>query len=257
MRLHTFFLLLVISVFSVAMGSVSLILAGQFFGPLPLTISQTTTNKDSSFNVTGESEVSVVPDNAQVTLGIEVTKPAVAEAQLQVNQVMNDLTNKLKAMGIEAKDIKTQNYSVYPNYDFSSGRQTTNGYRVSSSVLVNVREFEKINQVIDGAVGSGVTQVGGVAFKLSDEKEEEVKKQAREQAIVKAKKNAEELSGLAGMKLGRIINISEGQGSAQPPLMYDTLKTMSAESAVINQATDIEAGTSIYRYTVTLSYETQ
>lgn len=232
------------------------IFTAQTLGPLPLSVNQTTTQKQGTFDVTGESEVTVVPDNAQVSLGIEVTDTRVAEAQIKVNQVMSDLTTKLRAMEIDAKDIKTQDYSVYPNYDFSSGSQRANGYRVRSSIRVNVKQFDKINSIIDTATAAGVTEIGGVQFTLSDEKEAEVKQQARKEAIEKAKVNASELSGLAGMKLGKIVNIYET--SPLPPISRDVaeFKALNAAGGELEQATNIEAGSSIYRYNVTLSYET-
>lgn len=242
----------VCSVVSVA----AIIFTAKVLGPLPLSINQVSTSKQSAFDVTGESEISVVPDNAEVSLGIEVTKPKVAEAQIQVNQVMSDITNKLKAMGIDPKDIKTQDYSVYPNYDFTTGTQRANGFRVHSSLIVNVKQFDQINTIIDTATAAGITEIGNVQFTLSDEKEAEVKRQAREEAIEKAKANASELSSLAGMKIGKIINIAEGT-IAQPP-MYD-LRSANFEDAkggTLNQATNIEAGSSTYHYTVTISYET-
>lgn len=233
---------------------VAILLTARVLGPLPLTISQTTTNKQSTFDVTGMSEISVVPDNAEVTVGLEVVKPKVAEAQIQVNQVMSDLTTKLKAMGIDPKDIKTENYSVNPNYDYTAGSQKTNGYRVHSSLLINVKQFDKINSIIDTATAAGATEVGNVNFTLSTEKELDVKKQARKEAIDKAKHNAEELSGLAGMRLGKIVNVMED--IPYSPIMFDAKADLSRSTGELNQATNIEAGSSIYRYNITLSYET-
>jgi uncharacterized protein YggE len=251
-------ILIIAAVAASTLSVAAIIFTVKTLGPLPLSISQTSTQKQSTFDVTGESEVSVVPDNAQITLGIEVTKPRVAEAQIEVNRVMSDLTNKLKEMGIDPKDIKTQNYSVFPNYDFSSGSQRANGYKVHSSIRVDIKQFDQINSIIDTATAAGVTEVGNVTFTLSDEKDAQVKKEARAEAIEKAKANASELSNLAGMKLGKIVNVSEGR--ADVPQLFDlkmsASRTEAADGGILNQATNIEAGSSTYRYTVTLSYET-
>lgn len=232
------------------------LLSARVLGPLPLSVTQTTTQKASSFDVTGESEIAVVPDNAQVTLGIRVTDAKVANAQQKVNQVMNDLKTKLKALGVDEKDIKTQDYSVYPNYDWSSGTQRTNGYVVSASARVNVRQFDKINDIIDTSTAAGITEAGQVNFTLSDEKEEEVRKQAREEAIEKAKKNAEELAGLAGMRLGKIVNIYENNFGSPVPMLAEERLMNAAGGDMAKEATNISPGQSKYTYSVTLSYET-
>jgi len=242
--------------FLTALFTVGGVLIGtKILGPLPLSITQTTTQKESAFTVSGESEVSVVPDNARVSLGIRVNKSTVAEAQNEVNRVMSELSTKITQLGIEKKDIRTSNYSVNPEYDYTGGSRISKGYTVSSTVTVDVKKFELVNQVIDTATATGVNEVGGVSFTLSDEKEEEVKKEAREKAIEKAKDNADELSRLAGMKLGKIINVTEGRNNAVP--LYQSARLMEAKAdAALNQATNIEAGTSSYNYSVTLSYET-
>jgi hypothetical protein len=256
MTARTAALLFVTGVSTITVGAAGVLFAASMVGPLPLTVSQTTTQKQTTFDAIGESEVAVVPDNAQVSVGIDLNRATVADAQFEVNKVMEDIIARMTALGIDKKDIKTTNYSVNPDYDFSTGRQVARGYRVNSTLRIDVKKFDQVNQVIDGATAAGATQVHGVTFTLSDEKEAEVKKQAREEAIEKAQQNAQELAGLAGMRLGKVVNVWENAGGQQPPLMFDALKTADRAGGELNQATNVQAGTSTYHYSVTLSYET-
>lgn len=256
MQTKTAVLIVVCAVASTTLSAAAVMLSASLLGPLPLAITQTTTQKQSTFNVTGTSEVSVVPDNAQVSLGIEATRDKVSDAQNEVNRVMLAVSSELKRMGIDEKDIKTQNYNVYPNYDYRSSERNITGYRASSTLRVTVKEFDKINSIIDTATANGVNNVSGISFLLSDEKEATTKEQARKEAIEKAKENAKELSGLAGMKLGKIINIAEGQESAPRGEMALAKSGFMMADAANSAPTNIEAGSSTYTYSVTLSYET-
>ena len=177
-------------VISLVLGLFGTIWATRLVGPLPISVVQTTTNKQSSFEVSGETSITTVPDKAQVDLGITVNASTVKSAQDQANNVINDITKSLKEMGVEEKDIKTQNYSINPDYDYSSGSQRIIGYNVNATLEVTLKDFAKLNDAIDAATSLGANQVHGVSFSLSEEKQKEIEKQARKEAIADAKEKA-------------------------------------------------------------------
>lgn len=228
--------------------------AGAYFrwvGALPIAVS--TTAKQTTFDVSGEGKVVVVPDQAEMSLGIQKSGSSVAEVQKQVNTTMNELTKQLKALGIVESDIKTTSYNVYPDYLPAQAGQPgrTSQYNVEAQVSVKTKDFEVASRVLDLAGQLGLNQVGGMSFTLSDSLQEKATKEARAQAIAAAKLKATELSGLAGMSLGRIVNVQENSGSQPRPLMYaagvDAPKT----------STPVSPGTNEVSVSVTLSYETR
>lgn len=256
MQNRSYFIPIIVGAVVASVSVVALILTTKFVGPLPLAVNQTVTQKQSTFDVQGESEVVTIPDVAEVSLGIEIRKASIAEAQTEANTVINSVKDRVKTLGVQDQDIKTQNYSVFPEYDFSDSSRRVIGYRVSTSLRVNVKDFEVINQIIDQATQAGANQVSGINLTLSPEKEEEVKKQAREEAIAKAKENATELSNLAGMKLGRIVNVYE-QPVYGGPIYQDRISSALSEATEARGGgTEIEPGSTTYTYSVTLSYET-
>lgn len=229
-------------------------------GPIPLSISQTTTNKQSSFDVTGEGEVTTAPDRAEVSLGVQTTESTVKAAQDKGNAVIAKITQDLQTLGIDRADIKTVNYSLYPNYDFQGRSQRITGYALNVNLLVKIKDFSKINQVVDTATKNGANQVGGVTFTLSDEKRKEIEDQAREEAVKEAKAKAESLSRLAGVRLGKIINISENTSPDFPrPISLLTKEAAmdGADTGAVSRApTNVEPGSTTFTLSVTLSYET-
>ncbi|MBT3249169.1 MAG: SIMPL domain-containing protein [Candidatus Pacebacteria bacterium] len=231
------------------------ILVTRLTGPLPISVTQTLSEKQTTFNTTGDSEMSVIPDEARVYLGIDVGGQTVAEAQSEANEVINSITTAVKKLGVDEKNIKTQNYSLNPNYDYESPERTIIGYRVNTQILVKINDFEKLNQVIDTATNLGANQVGGINFSLSEDKQEELRKEARKEAIDEAKENAKELAKLAGIKLGKVVNITESNGGNYPQPLYARAE-MALDGGGLEAPTQINPGSETYRYSVTLSYET-
>jgi len=95
---------------------------------------------------------------------------------------------------IKDKDIKTTNYSVNPQYDYTSPQNKIVGYVVNTSLIVTVRELDKINEVIDIATQNGANTVSGVQLIVEDSKRKELENEARNLAIKEAKVKLNQLS---------------------------------------------------------------
>jgi hypothetical protein len=220
------------------------------FGPsLPLSV--LTQARGEPFIVSETGEATAVPDSAQISFGISEQNTDLLSAQNSANKKSNSLVSSLKNLGIEEKDIKTTSYNVQPNYDFRSGSQAITGYTVSINYQVKIRELDKINQALSTATSAGASNISGVSITFSDELRDKLLGDARKEAIEKAKNKAESLASLAGLSLGRIINVSEGYAATPQPLRAQTLE---AGSADLVQA-DIQPGESNVNVTVSISWE--
>lgn len=215
------------------------------WGP-SIPISSVVSQKNDFFTVTGEGKVTVVPDTAIVSLGITLNKPTVKAAQDQVNSVISEITKSLKTLGIDAKDIQTSNYSIYPQYN-----DRITGYQVNASLTVTVRELDKVNQVIDIATAKGANTIGGIQLTVDDTKQKQLLQQARELAVKDAKTKAESLANAAGITLGKIVNIQENANNFPRPMI--------GMMAVVDSApkTNIQPGSTDISTSVTLFYETR
>jgi uncharacterized protein len=226
----------------------------RFVGPIPFSVSQTTTEKKSTFDVGADGKVTVIPDTGEINVGIQANKPTVEAAQKEANEKINKITGEIKKLGIEEKYIKTADYNVYPEYDYRAGQKII-GYNVNITLRVKVKDFDKINQVIDAAASLGANQIGNLSFTIDDEKIEELKMEARKQAIEVAKKKAGQIAEAGGLRLGRIVNISESATDYQNRL-YAAPKGLGGDSTVSEPATQIQPGESEITVSVVLSYET-
>jgi len=241
----------------VSVAVVCIALVTRYVGTPSLSISQTSTMKQSTFDVSGKAEMVVVPDEAKIAVGISAQELTVAQAQNKVNQTINNITEALKALGIDKKDIKTQNYYINPDYDYQpNALNKITGYNAHVNIAVTVRDFDKVNQVIDQATAQGANSVGGVSFDLSDAKRKELENQARGEAIKNAQEKGQDLARLAGMRLGKVINVSENPPSNNLYFREAALDSAMPLAAKAGAPTNIEPGSQTYTYTVTVSYET-
>lgn len=219
-------------------------------GPIPFSVNQVTTTKTDLFQVTGSGKVAVTPDIARVSVGIQQNGATVKDAQDKINSVINAVSDSIKKLGVDKKDIRTTNYNLNPMYDYSNGKQRITGYTAQTNLEVTLRNPEKANDVIDASTANGANTVGGVTFDVEDRTKAE--NDARKLAIAEAKKKAENAAQVAGFKLGNMVNYQENFGNDIQPRPY----MMAAKGeADISAPTQLEQGSKELTITVTLSYE--
>lgn len=170
--------------------------------------------------VTGVGAVTVVPDIAVLSLGIEAQKATVAEAQQQVAEAMNAVMSVLDSYDVDENDIKTQFFSIQPVRRWDDGKEVLLGYRVTNTIMVKIRNIDDAGGIIDAAVvaGGDYTIVNSISFTVDEP--EAYYEEARENAMADAKDKAEQLANLGGVELGSPTYINEYSGYVSPPIIY-------------------------------------
>jgi uncharacterized protein YggE len=181
--------------------------------------------------VTGEGKVNVVPDVAVLSLGVEAQADTVEKAQSDATGAMNAVKSELDARGVDAKDIKTQYYSIYPvrNYVPDKGSEELAGYRVTNMLTVKVRKVEDTGAIIDAVAkaGGNFIRIDSISFTVDDPTP--YQKQAREKALDDAKDKAKQIASKAGLKLGDPTYINETSSYYPPvPTAYEAAVPMAA-----------------------------
>ncbi len=200
----------------------------------------------------------VVPDIAELTLGLDVDSATADEAVQKNSETMNKVTAALKELGIDEKDIKTSYYNLSPKYNWTEAEgQTKDGFTLSHQVIVKIRDFEKIGEVISKSTEAGANIFTGVQFTLDDP--ESAKSIAREEAIAKAKEKAKEISAQSGLSLGKVLNFYEYQSGGGTPMPYYEKameSTMDMAQSVVT-APSITPGEQEVQLTVSLTYRVE
>ena len=192
------------------------------------------TEPPAMISVTGEAQVSVPPNLAQIDGGVTSEAKTAREASDANNAAMGKVLLALKGAGIDEKDFQTSRLSLQPQNSSSktSGPPTIVGYRASNRVTIRLRDVTKLASVIDTLVGAGANDIGGINFMVSQASK--LLDEAREKAIADARRKAEIYAKAAGVTLGAPLNIAEG--GAPGPILYRRMAApMAAAGASVAQ----------------------
>lgn len=199
----------------------SIILAAMIAAPVSVRAAEPE-KREAVIVVSGEADSSLAPDMAIVTLGV-TTAEKTARAALDGNsQATGAVLKGLRDEGIADRDLQTSDFSIQPQYvypDSSDDGQkppVLTGYQVSNALTVRVRDLKRLGAILDRTVTLGVNQGGNIRF--ANDNPEKTIEEARRLAVTNAFAKARTLADSAGVRIGRVIEISEtsSQPEAQP-----------------------------------------
>ncbi len=169
--------------------------------------------------VHGHAEIMLKPDIARLTVSVTTNAPHQADAARNNATQATALLKALKAAGIASDDIQTSGYTVQPQYEYpKDGKQVLNGYQVTNSMDVTIRNLDKIGAIIDKAVQSGATQIDGPNYDLANRSQGEG--EALTAAIANARSKADLMAGAAGVSLGKLTSLTEDSAPRVVPLVF-------------------------------------
>ncbi|HQK42026.1 MAG TPA: SIMPL domain-containing protein, partial [Anaerolineaceae bacterium] len=109
-----------------------------------------------TLSVSGSGNVVLVPDIAYINIGVHSEAPDVSSSLSTNNAQATAISNALQAEGVDAKDIQTANFNVYPTQHYDNmGQVTGTYYVVDNTVYVTVRNLSKLPKLLDVAISSG------------------------------------------------------------------------------------------------------
>ena len=178
-------------------------------------------------SVSSTAESRRVPDVATISTGV-VTQAADANAAMRANAVqMDKVMAAIRAAGIAERDVQTSGINLNPQYRYAENQPPTiTGYQANNTVNVKVRDLSKLGKVLDAFVASGANQVNGPSFEV--DKPEEAYDEARVAALQKAQARAKTYADVLGLKVRRIVSISEGGASFPRPMPM--MRAMAADA---------------------------
>ena len=175
----------------------------------------------SGIFVTGQASVTVEPDLALLTIGVETRADTVAQARADAATAMEDIVEAVKDHGLEEEDVQTQSFNIWPEYvypEIGSGEIRGNqpvlvGYTVRNTAVIKIRDIAAVGTIIDDVAEAGgdATRIEGIGFSIEDP--EPFMAQLREEAVQDAKEKAEHLASLSEVSIGDLTFISEAGGA--------------------------------------------
>jgi uncharacterized protein YggE len=204
--------------------------------------------------VSGEGEVEVAPDRADVGFSVEASEKNLADAEKAVTDGVARLLKLCDALGIPKSDVRSAQLNVHPQYDGGvvSNRPRIVGYFVSRQVDVDLRDLGKLGKLLQGAVETGANRVSGVSF--GSTRKDEHQRAALAKAAEDARANAEVLARTLGVKLGRLHALSASESGGMPMgVQFEPRMMMKAAGAPAEQT--YEAGEIKFQASVTAEYD--
>ncbi len=212
--------------------------------------------------VRATGSVSGTPDIAVVSLGVESIEDTASEARANAANAMAGVMQVLREAGVDDRDIQTQYFNISPRYQnvrvtdcgeeeeskesLSPEQDCTTtwelkliGYAVSNQASVKIRDLDEAGMIIDQVTEAAgdLVRVNGISFTIEDP--EGLREESRAKAIAAMQEKAETMADLAGVTLGRLVNLEEATDFYSPQPLYARAAMASAESAA---DTSIAAG---------------
>ena len=189
-------------------------------------------------NISANAEATRVPDVATLSAGV-VTQAADGNSAMRQNaQQMDKVLAAIKAAGIAEKDIQTSGINLSPQYRYVENEAPKiTGYQASNNVNLKIRDIAKLGKVLDALAAVGANQINGPSFEI--DQPEPVYDEARLAALKKAQARAETYAKALGLKVRRIVSISEGGNGFHPPM---PMMAMRAQAMDAKESTPVSPG---------------
>ena len=191
-----------------------------------LTIKSFVSSSKDSLQVNGQSTIKVTPDLITLSYNVETKGNTSKEAEDSNTDIVNDLIYRVIQLGFDKTDLKTENFNIYPEYDWQSGEQKLLGYKAVHSLKIEltVDEMSKAGELIDAGTNAG-TGISYINFELSPELEQEYKSKSIKLAAQDAKIKAEAIAEGFDKKVGKLVSVSLSEGNYYSPWrMYDSME---------------------------------
>ncbi|MFH1533393.1 MAG: SIMPL domain-containing protein [Nitrospirota bacterium] len=209
--------------------------------------------REISIDATGKAYV--VPDTAKIYLGV-YSQAETSEAVMEENtEKMNAVMEVLADLDISEEDIKTTNYSLYPNYQWTEDRgEYLDGYALDQNVEVKLTDFDLVGDLMGKVVEAGANVIGDVSFVVDDT--EAAKGEARKDAIKKINEKVKSIEEASGLDLGKVLSYYEYEAYDYGKGYDDSMSYDSAYgTSSIAPVPVVEPGQEEVQLTVTLSYK--
>lgn len=210
-------------------------------------------DRPRTVSVSGQGEVQAEPDRAFVTLGVESRKLKLEEARADVQKTVDAVLKLTRDLKIDQKLVRSTRVNVQPEYNWDNNSRERNliGYFVSRQIEVDLRDLDKLGQLLEKATDLGVNQLGDP--RLDSSKRRELERQALAKAVEDARANADTVAKASGGRLGAARTIAANSGYVAPPMPMVRMAAMAEKAGDASQS--YQSGQMTFTGTVQIEYD--
>lgn len=184
----------------------------------------------NTITVNGQGTEKATPDMITIYFDVETKGQTSSEADSANTAIVSKLNSAITSLGFKDEDLKTDNYNIYPQYDYANGQKIT-GYIASHSLSIefSVNDRDKIGSVIDAGANAGAG-ISYINFELSPALEQQYKAQAIKDAAADAGVKAEAMAAGFSKKIGALVSVNLDNFNYYPVRVYDSAVSGSGAS---------------------------
>ncbi|MBI1974863.1 MAG: SIMPL domain-containing protein [Parcubacteria group bacterium] len=200
--------------------------------------------------VTGSGKAVAKPDIAEVSFSVVSEGTVPASVQSLNDQKVSSVVEFVKSWGVDEEDVKTTSYNLSPQYVYDEDVKEPPkiiGYTLTQSLSVKVRDIAMAGEVVGGLTDAGANQIYGITFSVDDP--EPLNTQAREEAVMKARVEAATIAKSLGVRLGKVLSMSESSNFVPAPFALG-----GAGGGIAFEKAPIEPGTLEFSVSVSITY---
>jgi uncharacterized protein len=208
----------------------------------------------NTISVSGRSELTVDPDQAEIFVNIETLENTAKESKDENARVSENVRKALKKAGVKENNIETTQFRINPRYEYNRNTQKSDltGYTVTHVLKITTLDLDKVGDYIDTAIDNGAARINSINFGLTDEKQIDMKGEAMIRASEEARGKAEALATNLEVRLGNVASVSESNFNYAP---YVTRTVATAEAFDTGAPTEISPQSVTVSATVNVAFE--
>jgi uncharacterized protein YggE len=205
----------------------------------------------TTLSLSSFGEARTAPDQASISLGVTTQAVTAAEAMAQNRTRMTAVVDAIRAQGVAERDIQTSGLSLSPQQVYRENQPPRiTGYQATNQVTILVRDLARLGPTVDAVVRVGANEIHGINFGLGNVDAES--EEARRTAVRNIQRKAEQYASAAGLRIVRLVSLSESGGYVPRPPM--PMARMAVAEMAANQ-TPVQPGEVQVRVDVTAVYE--
>lgn len=202
-------------------------------------------NTPPQISVAGEGKVTVVPDEAEISIGVSNTGSDANTVKKANDAAIDAILKYLKAQKLDPKDIQTERVSLN-RYETEKKKFQ---YSATQTINIHLRDLSRYDAIMMGVMDAGANTINGVTFKTS--KEEQYKSEARVKAVADARKKADDYTKALGQKLGKALLVTDNSQTYYPMVRTAMFK---GEAAMMDAKETLAPGEITITANVSISY---
>ena len=210
-------------------------------------------NLDNVVSVTGTAEIKAEPELLAIYVSIETLENSAQLSKDKNAQISDNVITALVKLGLDRKEIQTQDFNIYEEFDWSSNKRNSIGWKARNTLVIKTENFEKAGEIVDAAIDNGGL-VQNINFEITKETQNEIQAQALKEAAEDAQNKAEALAQGSGGKLGKLVSLNSQDAGYYPYPVYSYAEGMGVKDAR-QAATDISPKDLVITASVQATYK--